>query len=296
MKRIFPILLTLVLLSTAGTSQPVNETQDSVEASPGLIPGNFLYGLENAVEQLEITIAGIVGGPDLKSKALANNAQERLAEANALAERNRSEKASEMIQKYSETLNKSRSIAQRSSNSDLSGKLENISSENTETLNRVSEKVPEQARDAIQKAINRSNKDRSAINKRSLSKKNKTPEGLSNRSNKPDDIGSANPRNLSNGKDNVKRPEINPSKKPDTTENITSNANLSGDKNSEVPASSTNPENSSSPKEGNRSSDSSVSSGEDNTPEGSDDVIDSDSSAPSEKPDELGAAGSALDQ
>lgn len=288
MKKIFPILLTLVLVSTAGTAQSVNKTQDSTEASPGLVPGNFFYGLENAVEQLEVSIAGMVGGPDLKSKALANNAQERLAEANALADRNQSEKASEMIQKYSGTLNESRSIAQRNNNSELSSELENISSKNTETLERVSEKVPEQAREAIQKAMDRSNKDRAAIDKRALSKRNKTPEGLQNRGGRPEERKSIDPGNLSNRNDDVKRPQSNLSGKSDTAGKVTDDTNLSGDRESGAPVSNKRPENFSGSEDVSESS-GSVSGRDSGVSEGSDDVVGSGSTASAgENPDELG--------
>ncbi|WP_414837686.1 DUF5667 domain-containing protein [Candidatus Nanosalina sp. VS9-1] len=154
-KALLIILFAVTFFTVAGAGQPqIDQTESG--ADPGLMPGNFLYGLEKFVEDLEVRIAGAVGGPDMKSKALANNAEERLAEANALADRNRSEEASEMVQAYSDTLNRSRSIAAGNNNTDLTEQLDNISRRNTQKLEEVKNKVPEQARAAIQKAIDKS--------------------------------------------------------------------------------------------------------------------------------------------
>ena len=144
-----------------GVSQPVN--QSSTDVKPGLMPGNALYGLEKIVERAEVRIAGFIGGPDLKSKALANNAEERLAEAQALSEKNRSEKASKMVEEYSRNLNNSRTLAARGNDTELKSKLDNISARNTEKLEEVQKKVPETAKESIQKAIEKSRKDRSKI-------------------------------------------------------------------------------------------------------------------------------------
>ncbi|PSH00563.1 MAG: hypothetical protein BRC30_02860, partial [Nanohaloarchaea archaeon SW_7_46_7] len=102
------------------------------------------------------SIAGFVGGEDFKAKAVANNAQEKLSEAEELAERNRSEKAAEMTEKYSEEINRSREMAEKNGNRDLSSKIGNISDKNIEKLEKIKTKVPEQAKDKVNKAINNS--------------------------------------------------------------------------------------------------------------------------------------------
>ena len=149
------ILATLALfLAGMAAGQP----QGSSSVDPGLMPGNPFYKLEQTVENLEVSLAGAIGGDDMKAKALANNAEERLAEANALAERNRSEEAAEMIESYSRAINKSQGLADRRKNTELSEKIRNISDRNQEVLEEVKNKVPEQARDGIQRAIENSRK------------------------------------------------------------------------------------------------------------------------------------------
>lgn len=156
MNKAILIMFAVTVFTLAGAGQP--QTDSSVD--PGLMPGNPFYGLEQFVEGLEVRIAGAIGGPDMKSKALANNAEERLAEANALADKNRSEEASRMIQEYSDTLNKSRKLAVGNNNSNLTEKLDTVSRKNTRKLKEVKKKVPLQAQAAIQKAIDNSNKPR----------------------------------------------------------------------------------------------------------------------------------------
>lgn len=155
--RKIPILLTvLMMLAFVGSAQTVEEENSSV--APGLTPASFFYPAEIFVENLEVKLAGVIGGPDLKSKALANNAEERIAEANKLLDMNRSKKATEAIQKYSKTMNKSKELASRGQDRELQQKLDNISNKNTEKLREVKKRVPSQAKEAIEKAITRSQK------------------------------------------------------------------------------------------------------------------------------------------
>lgn len=151
-KKLTLLIITLILISQ-GLAQP----QES-QADPGLLPGNPFYAVENFVESVEVKVAGAVGGEELKSKAIANNAQERLAEANELASRNRSQKAAEMIDKYAKQMNRSQDIAERSSDRDLSERLQNITRENEQRLEEVREKLPEEAKAGIDRAIENSRK------------------------------------------------------------------------------------------------------------------------------------------
>jgi hypothetical protein len=153
MKRKILLAVALVFAVSAAAAQPANSTS---EVKPGLTPGSFLYPVENFVESLEVRIAGLVGGPDLKAKAIANNAEERLAEARELSESNRTEKASEMVEKYSEAMNRARELASRGKDEELKQKLDNVTSRNVKTLEEVKKKVPVEARKGIQNAIDQS--------------------------------------------------------------------------------------------------------------------------------------------
>lgn len=145
---IFAIFMAAPALAQAQSS--------NAAVDPGFLPGNPMHSVETLVEKAEVRFAGIVGGPDLKAKAMANNAQERLAEANALADRNRSEDASEAVRKYEKTMNQSQEIADRRNNSKLSEQIKNVSRNNLDQLKQVRDKVPEQAREGIDRAIRNS--------------------------------------------------------------------------------------------------------------------------------------------
>lgn len=159
MRKYVLILALLVLVTGFASAQSNSNTSDN-SISPGLTPASPFYGIELFVENLEVKIAGAIGGSDMKSKALANNAEERVSEAQYLVENNRSDKAAEAIEKYSQTLNQSIELAAKGQDENLKQKINNISSKNVETLKQVKEKVPEQARPAIENAINRSEKRR----------------------------------------------------------------------------------------------------------------------------------------
>lgn len=177
------ILLTLTVLISATAAAQTQQAGNS--SSLSFLPGDLFYPVESFVEELEVEIAGVIGGPDFKSKAIANNADEALKEAKALADDNRSEKAAKMVDRYSQLMNKSQSLAVKSNEGNLSEKLQNISEKNVETLEQVREKVPEQARKGIDNAINRSKSKKGLINKpeaNKIPKGGKDQQGLQNRS------------------------------------------------------------------------------------------------------------------
>lgn len=151
--KILTLALIAVVLSTSVAAQ---EETGSRSVDPGLIPGDFFYPVESFVEKLEVSIAGFVGGEDFKAKAMANNAHEKLSEAEILAEKNRTEKAAEMTERYAKEMNQSGEIAERNDNRNLSGHLNNISQKNIEKMEKVKEKVPGKAGEKIEEAINRS--------------------------------------------------------------------------------------------------------------------------------------------
>jgi hypothetical protein len=152
MKKVLSVLAAVVLLSTSVLGQPAEPS-----AGPaGIFSAEPFQTVEGFVEKLEVGLAGVIGGPDLKAKALANNAEESLEEAERLAERNRSGKAAERIQTYEKKMNRSQNILEKTGNRNLSEEIQNISSRNVQRLEEVKEKVPEEAQKGIEKAIENS--------------------------------------------------------------------------------------------------------------------------------------------
>lgn len=151
MPRTPTLILALVLLISSTAAAP-----QQYDTRPGMVPGHPFYMVEKFVEGLEVELAGVIGGEDMKAKALANNAEERLAEAQKLKEKNKSEKAEKTLEDYDKTLNRSKKTAEKSGNAELGEQINQISRKNTEKLKEIREKTPEKADKGLNKAINRS--------------------------------------------------------------------------------------------------------------------------------------------
>ncbi len=149
------LVLSLALIFSGSVFAQAGDQQTT--ANPGMVPGDLFYPVESFVEGLEVKIAGLVGGPDFKAKAIANNADERLAEAQAIAEK-RPDKASELVQRYQKEMNKSQKLVEETGNRGLSEKMNNITEKNVKALEDVKKKVPEHAKNSIEKVIQKSRK------------------------------------------------------------------------------------------------------------------------------------------
>lgn len=191
------LLGAILILSSVALGQTTQEQTN--ELRPGLVPGNPLYAIEGFVENLEVKIAGVIGGPEMKSKAIANNAEERLAEAKYLADNNKTDQAGKAVKKYLEGVNQSRDIAQQTGNTNLSEKLQNLSNRNQQALEEVEKKVPPQAQEAIKKAQEKSSREAQRRGKKSQ-----------NNSALPDNGKKGNLPDKTNGqvnKSNISKPE-----------------------------------------------------------------------------------------
>lgn len=243
------ILASLILIGTASAQQTGNSSENGV--APGLTPASPFYGVEMFAENLEVRLAGVIGGDDMKSKALANNAEERVSEAQSLIKRNRSDKAAEAIDRYSKTLNRSVELAGKGQDEQLKQKIDNISNKNVETLKEVKGRVPEQARGAIEKAINQSEKRRPGPPSEALNR-SKIPVKGHNQTDKPENIGKPDltngenrtPENLSQGQ----KPDLENKSVGETvekTENITPSVDggVSGTPEEDIPENEPEPQN-----------------------------------------------------
>lgn len=156
--------MTFVMLIGFTTAKP---SQNQGLMNPGQKPGDLLYGLDRASERVARAVASapVIGSEELKSKVLANQAEERLSEAKTLVEKNRSDKAEKLMEEYQKTLNKSISSAERANKTELSDSLENVTSKHVKTLQDVQNKVPGPAKAGIQKAIDNAEKSRKGLEK-----------------------------------------------------------------------------------------------------------------------------------
>jgi hypothetical protein len=136
--------------------------------APGITPDSPLYMFEKMSEKLALSVAQapVIGSEELEAKVQANQAAETLAEARAMADRNKSEQVEKLIQRYSENMNRSAEIISRSNNSELKNRLRNVSNNQVKVLEEVERKVPEQAQKGIQNAIENSKRNQKALDKR----------------------------------------------------------------------------------------------------------------------------------
>lgn len=155
MKRLSTLIVLATFLVALGTAQPAQTNNSPVF-------GNPFATVENFVEKAEVGLAGVIGGPDLKAKALANNAEETLAKAERLAKNNKTERAAKMAEKYNKNINRSRELAAKGGDENLTRQLDNISSQNVQRLEEVKKKVPEEAQKGIQNAIENSKRSEKA--------------------------------------------------------------------------------------------------------------------------------------
>jgi hypothetical protein len=169
-------------------------------------PGDAFYFLDRFSESIELTVAKapIIGSPELEAKVRANHAAERLAEAQKLANNNKSEKVDKLMSEYSKQTNLSVRSAKKANNTNLSQRLGNVTKNHVKALQDVQQKVPEQAQKGIQNAIDNSQKNQKDL---------EMPETARDRGGKG--RTDKQPGNLLNGNNNTQRPDKSVNKTAD---------------------------------------------------------------------------------
>jgi len=140
-----------------------NETdlpeQASDNASDNVrLPGERFYGLTQLSERAELAVARapVVGSEDREARTLANHAEKRLAESEGLSENGDSERATQALERYSESVSAASERAENSGNEETQQRIAEASENHEERLNRVAERVPEEAQQGIQTALENS--------------------------------------------------------------------------------------------------------------------------------------------
>lgn len=154
------ILLVSILMMVGMTSAASSDVPKASQT-----PGDTFYFLDKFSESLELTVAKapVIGSSELEAKVRANHAAERLAEAQKLAENNKSEKVDSLMAEYSKQTNLSIRSAKKANNTNLSKRLGNVSNNHVEVLQEVQKKVPQQAQKGIKNAIENSQKNQKEL-------------------------------------------------------------------------------------------------------------------------------------
>ena len=155
MKTILSILITLVFLFSLGIGVLAQETK---LPNPGLTPDSPFYFLEIIAEGIGTFFTF---GDLKKAERYATLADERLAEAQALVAKGKPELAEKTLERYEKQLNKSIARAEKAMAKgkntekviEVLTKVGKTTSIHLEVLAEVYEKVPEQAKPAIENAI-----------------------------------------------------------------------------------------------------------------------------------------------
>jgi spore coat protein CotF len=146
----------IVLLGLVLMMAPVY-AQEADLPDPGVKPDSVLYGLDRAIERIELALAR---GHASKADVHLNHAKERLAEVKALVEENKTEDVEDTLEDYQEEMEEAASEIEEAQGigqnvSVLVKEINESIEKHIAVLQLVVDKVPEQAKDAIQRNIAR---------------------------------------------------------------------------------------------------------------------------------------------
>lgn len=119
---------------------------------PGALPGSPFYFVKSIFEGLGTFLTF---GNSAKAERYLALAERRLAEAEALAEQG-DERAQAAVDRYEDRLAAAQERAERAANSDLENRVTDAVTKHLAVLDRVLEQVPDEAKDAIRAAKERS--------------------------------------------------------------------------------------------------------------------------------------------
>ncbi len=151
MKKIFlSILMILLLLNLV-------YAQSEELPNPGTLPDSAFYGLKKAFEGIG---NAFTFGTEAKTERALKLAERRLAEAEAMANKEKSEFVDGLSEEYEEEINKANEIASLAKEASDKEKLAELvsmaTSQHLTILDEVQERVPEQAKEKIAAARERS--------------------------------------------------------------------------------------------------------------------------------------------
>ncbi len=150
--KIISLLIITTFLFSLGAGVLAQETE---LPSPGLTPDSPFYFLETIIEEI---VTFFTFGDLKKAERHATLAEERLAEAQAIAGKGKPELTEKTLERYEIQLNNSiarseKAQAKGQSTEQVMAKVGRATSKHLEVLAEIYEKVPEQAKPAIENAM-----------------------------------------------------------------------------------------------------------------------------------------------
>ena len=156
MKQKIIICGLFIVFLLAGFCLAQQESSDTVK--PGRVPGQFFYGLDRLSERAHLTLTA----NNLKRAQLhLNHADERLAELNEVVSKNKMKYVDKLVKYHDDELAAAeeevgKAAALGKNTTELSAHVAAMTYKHIAVLQGVLEKVPEQAREGILRAINAS--------------------------------------------------------------------------------------------------------------------------------------------
>jgi len=147
MKRGIPFIFAILLISNAAFAQEI--------IRPGIMPGNPLYGLDKALENLQLGLSG-QGIP--RAQVYMIFAEERLSEAKSLVDQGRTARLNEMVDDYEDNVAKANLEIGKAAGIGIDVKqiekqIEIATDKHVVVLELVLSKSPDQAKPGIQRAL-----------------------------------------------------------------------------------------------------------------------------------------------
>ncbi|MGE5629572.1 MAG: DUF5667 domain-containing protein [Caulobacteraceae bacterium] len=148
-------IIVLIMAVMLAVLIPVFADEQAGAADPGITPDSPFYILDRLLEKIQLSL---ISDALKESEALAKQAQERLAESKAMLEANNIELAKKAISEYTELMGKSISAIDKANKDEKSitkavDMIANYKIEDEDILDKVIEKVPDQYKEELKKAV-----------------------------------------------------------------------------------------------------------------------------------------------
>lgn len=145
MKRLLLLAAILSIVTAAGAQ---SGNTDLPEA--GAMPGDLLYGLEQAQESVSLALTF---NEEARAEKKLRYADERLSESVQAAQTGRNRTASKALRRYTDLLEEVNSTARDTGNEKLQDKLDQRLNQRREVLMDLEKTLPEEAQSGIENAL-----------------------------------------------------------------------------------------------------------------------------------------------
>jgi len=139
-------------------TEVINETEQLPEEANIRVPGDRFYAFTSISERIErgVASAPVIGSLDRQAQVEANHAEKRLAESEVLSQRGDNERSQQAIERYSQGIERATERANHSGNEEVQQRISEASERQEERLQSLRERLPEEAHQGIDRAIENS--------------------------------------------------------------------------------------------------------------------------------------------